>query len=185
MLPLEKMLDISLLIKDKTTYGTANIFGFIAYTDQNPYVVKVLQDDVFWKSLHSRTEGWILYAIKPDSSYYGGGNAEHINNSLGLTPKDFPQLIILSIGSDQVMMQRNYPIIGKSEIEIYNSIEQIIDTITAAVKRIEPRYKNSTNVHREVVKAVDSELASGQWKKVATAFAKFAFFVWQSLPMKV
>jgi len=34
MLPLDKMLSVDLLIKDKRQYRTANIFGFIAYSDE-------------------------------------------------------------------------------------------------------------------------------------------------------
>ena len=112
MLPLDKMISVQLLIKDRQQYRTANIFGFIAYSERNPYVIKVLQDNVFWQSLNARTEGWILYAIKPNSSYFGGGNAEYINQCLGMQPNDYPQLVILGIGSNQVMMQRSYKIIG-------------------------------------------------------------------------
>ena len=114
MLPLDKMISVQLLIKDRQQYRTANIFGFIAYSERNPYVIKVLQDNVFWQSLNARTEGWILYAIKPNSSYFGGGNAEYINQCLGMQPNDYPQLVILGIGSNQVMMQRSYKIIGDS-----------------------------------------------------------------------
>jgi len=163
------MLNVELLIKDKKQYRTANIFGFIAYSDRNPYIVKVLKDQDFWNSLNARTEGWILYAIKPDSKYYGDGNADYINSSLGLKPEDYPQLIILSIGSDRVMMQRNYPISNESVDDAYKSIEREINTVTAAVKKIYPEYKSSTNVSREVIKALDAELASGRWKKASKA----------------
>lgn len=172
MLPLDRMLDVQLLIKDKSTYKTANIFGVIAYTDQNPYVIKVLQDEVFWNSLNARTKGWILYAIKPNSNYYKGGNAGFINNSLGVKPDDLPQLILLSIGSNQTMMQRNYPIAGDSIESTYNSIAKTIDIITTSVEGILPDYKSATSVHREAVKALDAELATKRWKRVSYEFIK-------------
>ena len=124
------MLTSELLIRDKRASRTANIFGLIAYSERNPYVVKVLRDKDFWNSLNTRTEGWILYAVKPDSRYYGGGNARFIDDSLGLTPKDYPQLIILSIGQDQTLMQRNYPIKSDSLESTYNSIESNVDIVT-------------------------------------------------------
>lgn len=167
MFSLDQMLNVELLIKDKRKYGTANIFGFIAYSDRNPYIVKVLKDKDFWNSLNARTEGWILYAIKPDSKYYGGGNADYINRSLGLEPNGYPELVILSIGSNRVMMQRNYPISDDSVDDAYKSIERQINTVTAAVKKIYPEYRSSTNVSREVIKALDAELGSGRWKVVA------------------
>ena len=175
MLPLEKMLSVDLLIKDKRQYRTANIFGFIAYSDRNPYIAKVLKDELFWKSLNARTEGWILYAIKPDSDYYGGGNAEYINKSLGLKPEDYPQLVILGIGSNQVMMQRNYPISDKSTDDAYTSIEKNIDVVSAAVEKIYPEYKTSTHVHREAIQALDAELATDRWKRAAHAFVEFVW----------
>ena len=33
---------------------------------------------------------------------------------------------------------------------------------------------NSTNVHREVIKALDAELATANWKKVASGLKDFA-----------
>ena len=173
MFPLEKMLSVDLLIKDKRQYRTANIFGFIAYSERNPYIAKVLKDELFWKSLNARAEGWILYAIKPDSVYFKDGNALYINESLGLKPKDYPQLVILGIGSNQVMMQRNYPISDKSIDDAYASIEKNINIVSAAIEKIYPEYKSSTHVHREVIQALDAELATEKWKRAAHALAEF------------
>lgn len=144
MLPLEKMLSVDLLIKDKRQYRTANIFGFIAYSDRNPYIAKVLKDELFWKSL-------------------------------GLKPEDYPQLVILGIGSNQVMMQRNYPISDKSTDDAYTSIEKNIDVVSAAVEKIYPEYKTSTHVHREAIQALDAELATDRWKRAAHAFVEFVW----------
>lgn len=177
MKSLNEMINVQLLIKDKKQFGTANIFGFIAYSERNPYVAKVLEDKTFWEGLNARTEGWILYAIKPDSNYFKGGNADYINQSLGLQPEDYPQLIILAIGSNKIMMQRNYPISGDSTERVYNSIQKNIDIITNAVRMIYPEFKNSTHVHREAVLALDAELASGRWKKVAEAFSRVVFLL--------
>ena len=179
MFPLEKMLNVELLMDSKRQYHTANVFGFIAYSERNPYVAKVLKDKDFWKSLNAKSDGWILYAIKPDSDYFGGGNADYINESLGLKPEEYPQLVILAIGSNQVMMQRNYPISDKSEDDAYKSIEHNVDVITAAVKRIHPNYKSAAGVHREVVSALDAELASGRWKKVAGVLGRFLIALWR------
>ena len=138
MLPLDKMLSVDLLIKDKRQYKTANIFGFIAYSDRNPYIAKVLKDELFWKSL-------------------------------GLKPKEYPQLVMLGIGSNRVMMQRNYPISDKSVDDAYASIEKNIDIVSAEIKRIYSEYKSSTHVYREVIQALDAELATEHWKRAAHA----------------
>lgn len=59
MFPLRSLLNVKQLSKDKMVYGTANIFGLIAYSARNPYMVKLLDDEVFWNSLNVRSEGWI------------------------------------------------------------------------------------------------------------------------------
>lgn len=173
MFPLSQMLSKELLIRDMRSCRTANIFGLIAYTEGNPYVVKVLRDKDFWNSLNSRTKGWILYAVKPDSHLYGGGNADYVDMCLNLKPEDYPQLIIFSMGSDKVLMQRNYPIESNNVESTYNSIEGYIDVITRAVKRIYPEYLQSTNVHREAIKALDAELATKKWHKAASGMKDF------------
>ena len=173
-MPLEKMLDVRLLMSDKKHFNTANIFGFIAYNERNPYMVKVLRDVDFWNSLNARTDGWILYAIKPEGMYYGGVNAKYINDSLGLKPEDYPQLVILSIGTDRVLKQRNYPICDDSIDAAYKSIEQSIGIVTQAVQKILPQYKGSTNVSREVWDALDAELATERWKRVTEGMCKVA-----------
>lgn len=177
MLPLKEMLNVQNLMKDEMKYGTANIFGLIAYSERNPYIVKVLRDDDFWRSLNARTKGWILYAIKPDSRYYCGGNADFINDNLRIAPEEYPQLVILSIGTDGDMKQRNYPIDDSSVDNAYKSIENNIGIITGAVEKIHPEYKLSTNVNREVIAALDAELAKSQWKKVSKSLLDFVLFI--------
>lgn len=173
MFTLEQLLDARLLMKDKKSCGAANVFGFIAYTNRNPYIVKVLKDEDFWQSLHERTEGWILYAIKPESEFYLGGNANFVNDSLGIEPEQYPRLVILSIGSDGVMKQRDYPILDDSVDGAYRSIERNVEIVTNAVKKILPEYRGATSVSREVYKALDAELASRQWKCVSASLKSF------------
>ena len=58
--------------------------------------------------------------------------------------------------------------------DAYKSLKDNINAVCTAVNRIHPEYLNSTNVHREVVKALDAELTSNKWKKAVDAFALFA-----------
>ena len=73
----------------------------------------------------------------------------------------------------------NYPISDNSVDDAYRSIENNVDVITAAVKRIHSNYKSATGVHREVVTALAAELASGRWKRVTKVFAKFLVSLWR------
>ena len=59
---------------------------------------------------------------------------------MGLKPKEYPQLVMLGIGSNRVMMQRNYPISDESVDDAYASIEKNIDIVSAEMERIYPEY---------------------------------------------
>lgn len=172
MFPLDQLLDVQLLIESKRTYHTVNLFGLIAYTEQNPYVIKVLKDEDFWGSLNSRTKGWILYAVTPYNYLYGGGNANFIHHSLNIRPEEFPVLILLAIGPGGTMLQRNYPISGDSVDCTYKSLERIADIVTGSVKQIHPQYRSATSVHREASKALDAEFATMRWKKASHELAE-------------
>jgi hypothetical protein len=56
------------IIKDivKGDKTLSRIYGFILYTDQDPYVVKVLRDEVFWNALNSISgANWPIFAVRP------------------------------------------------------------------------------------------------------------------------
>ena len=167
MYSLEEMLNIDLLNDSKRRFKTANLFGFIAYSERNPYVAKVLQDKFFWDSLNVRSRGWIVFAIRPNSSFYGGANADFINQSLGVMPEEYPQFVILAIDTDKQLLQCNYPISDGSIDDAYKSIQQIVDEITHSITRINPENKSSTCVYREVRKDLDATLTSARWKRVS------------------
>ena len=66
--------------------------------------------------------------------------------------------------------------------DAYASIKKSIDIVTAAVEGIYHEYKTSTHVHREVVNALDAELATHRWKKVSVELAKM---VWSILKLAI
>ena len=167
------------MIAVKKQYKTANIFGLIVYSERNPHIMKVLKDVDYWNSLNARTPGWIVLAVKPGSEY-DGGNLAYIYESFKLKHKDLPQLLILSISSDQTMMQRGYKLDDSNVENAYKSIEKTVDIVTTSLETIHPQYRSSTNVSREVIKALDAELASGRWKRVSEQLFKFISFL-QSL----
>lgn len=172
MLPLERMLETQQLIRDRVSYNTANVFGVIAYTVENPYIVKVLRDQDFWRSFNSRTKNWILYAIQPDGRY-AHLTDEYILPELGVEKKDdLPLLIVFAIGPEGQYLQRSYPIDDRNEQTAYDSIRNIVKIITDTIHAIAPENLLSTNVIREVKKNLDAELAKKQWKKVTYAMEK-------------
>ena len=48
---------------DKTL---SRIYGFILYTDKDPYVAKVLRDEDFWNALDSISgANWPIFSVRP------------------------------------------------------------------------------------------------------------------------
>ena len=179
MLPLCKMLDVQTLIQDKVSYNSANVFGVIVYTEENPHIIKVLRDSDYWDSFNARTKNWLLYAIRPDDNHKHLAE-EYLLPEMGIkTKKDLPLLIVFAIGPNQDLLQRAYTINDSSVDAAYQSIEGTVNTITDAVKMISPRYISSTHVYREVTKALDAELAKRQWKKVTSEMGKFIATIFQ------
>ncbi len=159
------MMDIQQLIRDKVSYNTANVFGVIAYTEENPYMVKVLRDKDYWRSLNARTRNWILYAARP-SDLYSNFTDDYIIQKLGIkTRHELPTLIVFALGPDQTILQKEYSIKDSDEATTYNSLEETVRVISRAVAAISPDYISSTNVFREVNNALGSELAREHWKK--------------------
>lgn len=159
------MLNTQLLIRDRATYKTANVFGVIAYTVENPHVVKVLRDKDYWASLNSRTDNWILYAVEPDGDY-AHLTETYILPQMGVKKGDLPLLIVFAIGPEGQYLQRSYAIDDRDEITAYGSIQSIVKTITETIRDIAPGNLSSANVIREVKKNLDAELAKKQWKTV-------------------
>ena len=67
MFPFEKECGLKIikeLVKgDKTL---SRIYGFILYTDKDPYVAKVLRDEDFWNALDSISgANWPIFSVRP------------------------------------------------------------------------------------------------------------------------
>lgn len=173
MLSLDRMLDIKQLLIDRKSYHTANIFGVIVYTVENPHIVKVLRDSDYWDSLNARTKGWILYAIRPDD-HYAHLTEGYLLPQLGVAAKRvLPCLIIFAVGPNQEIYQREYPIEDKDIEAAYDSIKRTVKLVTNSVKEILSQYLLGPNVYREVVKSLDAELALKQWKIVSVEVKKW------------
>ena len=173
MLPLSQMLTIDKMMTDKAIMSTMNLFGIIVYTVEHPYIMKMLRDQDFWASLNARTKGWILYAIRPDD-YYMHLTEEYLLPQLGIKDsKSLPQLVVLASTSNGDIKQHNYPLDDSDVSTAYRSIEKTVDIITDAASKIIPQERNGVNVHREVIAALDAELATARWRRVSLEFIRF------------
>lgn len=167
-------LDVKICRKDMEKFSMSNIFGFIAYTDRDPYIKKVLRDDDYWKCLDEISENWIIYAIKPpqtgDYKYPSPppgvlcrmapiwqepvANKEFIKLFGLQDTSKLPCFITFHINSKGEFDQLICPLKANNEEEAFASIKRIVQIISKTEKQILPQYKNSVNVFREVSKQI-------------------------------
>ena len=178
MLPLNQMLTTQKLMADKAIVGTMNLFGVLVYTEEHPFIVKMLRDQDFWRSLNARTKGWILYAVRPDDNHFHLTD-EYLLPQMGIKNSEIlPQLVIFAQTPEGKILQQNYPIEDSDVVTAYNSLEKAVDVVSAAAAKIIPDERNGVNVHREVAASLRAELAKEQWKKVTSEFAKYVRWLW-------
>ena len=175
MLPLKQMLTAEKLMADKAILGTMNLFGVLVYTEEHPYIAMMLRNKDFWRSLNSRTRGWILYSVRPEDDYMHL-TEEYLLPQLGIQrSEDLPQLVILAMTPEGTILQQNFPIDDSNVDNAYHSLENTVGIVSDALKKIIPSERNGINVHREVVASLRSELAKCHWKRVSSEFARFVF----------
>lgn len=168
------------LVKDLVE-GDSNlsrIYGFILYTEQDPYVAKVLRDDDFWNALDSVSgANWPIFAARPLSKGFYKRPSSNDLNSIGFMVRtwdepcenipvlhDFglknteklPLFIAFMWDDNDELNQVAIPITGRTVDDVYHSIEEIVKAITKAEVAVEPQYKRSVNVFRNIVTELDA-----------------------------
>lgn len=156
----------------------SRIYGFILYTDRNPYVVKVLQDDAFWNALNDYSgSNWPVFAVRPlRSGQYaipsmGKKNAFYMLVPIWEEPNDnrailrdfglessesLPLFIAFMWDDEDRFHQVSIPIRGKDVDSTYQSLEKIIKTVSDVEAKILPEYKHSVTVFRNVAEQLQS-----------------------------
>lgn len=150
----------------------SRIYGFILYTEKNPYVAKVLRDVDFWNSLNDNSgDNWPIFAARPlqqgTTRFSGGGGYGQMSMMIATwdEPKanlsviqdfgledsqDLPLFVAFMWDDEDNLNEITIPIRGKSVDEVYQSLEEIVKTITNAENKISPEYKGTVNVFRNV-----------------------------------
>lgn len=167
--------DCGLQIVKELVEGEKNlsrIYGFILYTEENPYVCKVLRDDDFWKALDRKSgSNWPIFAARPlqqgQMKVMGGGNSNYIgfmvqtwnepsNNipvlrDFGLNDsQDLPMFVVFMWDDDGNLNEVAIPIQGRDTDSVYHSLEEIVQAIARVENAVLPEYKGTVNVFRNV-----------------------------------
>lgn len=187
------------VIKDLVD-GDANlsrIYGFILYTEKDPYVIKVLRDEVFWKSFDCLSgANWPIFAVRPlkdgKMTYKGSGYNDigfmvnvwdepkdnlPILQDFGIEDSQELPLFVAFIWNDKDELNSiSIPIRGRSIDEVYHSIEEIIKTIADVEAAILPEYMGTVNVFRNVesaLKALNFKYKAYNFGKIAKRIGEF------------
>lgn len=156
------------LVKDDK--NLSRIYGFILYTDKDPYVVKVLRDRDFWNALNDISgSNWPIFAARPlqkgDYRHLGGtGGASYmvqtweepkdnlpIINDFGLQDsRELPLFIVFMWDDEDRLHEISINIKGNSIDSVYSSLKEIVTAIAEVENAVIPEYKRTVNVFRNV-----------------------------------
>lgn len=149
----------------------SRIYGFILFTKKNPFVIKVLRDSDFWNAFDELSgPNWPIFSVKPlqqgyadfiGASPHGAGmmvsrwhepeqNRPFIDFFGIPNSEKLPCFVTFIWGDDDELKSIITPINGKTEEDVYSSIEKIISTISYAESRISEENKTTENIFREV-----------------------------------
>ncbi len=175
-----------LVLGDK---NLSRIYGFILYTERDDCVVNALNDKAFWNSLDSISgDNWPIFAVRPllpghwESS--GGGRANSIgfivtkyvepdSNKTILQEfniedgRELPLFVAFMWNDNDIIEKIAVPIDGQNVDTVRNSLKTIVNTITDVENKIEPQYKQTESVFREVKEALEAQQFKPQVMKVA------------------
>lgn len=175
----------------------SRIYGFILYTEKDPYVAKVLRDDDFWNAFDSLSgSNWPIFAVRPlleRRMIINSGGTErfdymvptwedpqanrHILLNFGLKDSsELPLFVVFMWDDNDELNEVTIPIRGDDVDTVYSSIREIIETITKAENAIAPEYKRSVNVFRNVRRELESLKVRHnviERGKIATRIAEF------------
>lgn len=167
------------LVKElvETDQNLSRIYGFILYTDENPYVAKVLRDDDFWKALDAISgSNWPIFAARPlkkGKEYVKGGSPDSIGymchvwdepssnvpilEDFGLSnSKELPVFVAFIWDDNDDLNEIVIPFKEEDENSVYHSIKEIVKLISETEAKVLPEYKRTVNVFRNVVEQLEA-----------------------------
>jgi hypothetical protein len=167
------------IVKDlvKVDKTISRIYGFILYTDKDPYVAKVLSDRFYWNALDSISGShWPIFAVRPlsrgramfpnfrkDSIGYMVPTWNEPNSNLRILhdfgiqdSQELPLFILFMWDDEDNLNEISIPIVGNDETTVYRSLEDIVKAVSRVEADILPEYKNSVTVFRNVKAELDA-----------------------------
>lgn len=187
---------IKSLVDDK---NLSRIYGFILYTREDPYVVKVLRDEDFWDALDEISgPNWPVFAVKPlEKGYYKtqGPSTSGVMSFMihtwdeprantriladfGLSSsKELPCFVAFMWDDNNDLNSITVPICGNDIDSVYYSIENIVRIIKETEEIISPEYKHNVEVFRNVSDQLNALKFKHKFKKSVRIGRQFIEFL--------
>lgn len=154
----------------------SRIYGFILYTDKDPYVAKVLRDDDFWDALNDISgSNWPIFAARPlqkgiyKHSCVSGGIGYMVQaweepkdnlpiiNDFGLQDSRELPLFVVFMWDDEDRIHEIFINIRGNDIDsVYSSLKEIVKAIAKVEDDVLTEYKGTVNVFRNVKSELES-----------------------------
>lgn len=160
--------DVS-VIREVAQKSKSRICGFILYTRADAHITKVIKDEDYWDALDAASgENWPIFAVKPlnktcciYANYRSrlceednkvkepSENSKYLNFFRIDSTDSLPCFVAFYIKDNDEVEQLTCKIKGRTKVDTYNSLREIVDEIAKAERLILPQYKRTENVFRE------------------------------------
>ncbi len=198
MYPLQKENGLEVIKENVKNANTSRLYGFILYTDSDPYVKKVLRDDDFWDALDEKSgQNWPIFAVRPITKEKTGIRAlsnprminfivseserkisnEMVLKTFGLSSaKDLPCFVAFMWDDSDNLQSISVPIRGNNIDECYNSLREIVELITEAEDKVLPEYKRNVELFHIVADELSALQTRYTVKSIGRITKKFLDF---------
>ena len=184
------------VIKDLVSgdMNLSRIYGFILYTERDDDVIEALNRQSFWNALdYISGDNWPIFAVRPllpgqwKLSGGGGRNSMSLMVSEYVEPESnksileefnikdgskLPLFVAFMWDNEDKINQIAVPIDNHDELSVRRSLKAIVNTITEVEKRIEPKYKQTEAVFREVKQALEAQQFETKFRTFAKTVVK-------------
>ena len=183
------MINLEKIEKFRKDNKFANVYGFILFTSTHSNVVKVLNDDFYWRGFDEISKNWIIFSIKPEigkyeypslpSGFLGmmvpiwkepKANTKMIELFEIETTKKLPLFVAFIVKNEKQIDKITYQLKDDNLDNARNSIKSIIESITSVVDLILPEYYDTENVFRNVKQEIESKITIEKIKKVINLY---------------
>ena len=149
-----------------------HVFGLILFTDEHPYVVKVLRDEDYWKEFDKMSgDSLAIFSAKPRRGAYDMPaprpadlhymvqiwqepvENEELLSTFHLRSTEYlPKFVVFAQMPDDSILQCSLPLTNENEQAAYRRLRDIIRLVSGAARGIAEQYKSDTeNVYNAFV----------------------------------